>query len=256
MIKEEKRTPATPKEKTVKLSLDWKIGEYSIEERLPEWFLQSKLKEDQRYIPIHLYREIMRQIDEFGVPQFSIPEKFATGKNKSGTDMITYRVVCTVEWHKNWKKDPIILTGTWYSAMSWGTLLSDAIHGNVATLDAKALRSALKHSYRIFEYPEMDVVDVPTPGTVNEIRAAKTIEEIAKAMPWVPEEPVTDIENNIREEYATQKALLDKNLAEMWTDKPTKSQILSIATDLKNKFGEEYKKFITPVIMNDLNSAI
>jgi hypothetical protein len=29
----------------------------------------------------------------------------------------------------------------------------------------------------------MDVVDVPTPGTVNEIRAAKTIEEIAKAMP-------------------------------------------------------------------------
>jgi hypothetical protein len=38
-------------------------------------------------------------------------------------------------------------------------LLSDAIHGNIATLEAKALRSALKHGYRCFEFPELDVVD-------------------------------------------------------------------------------------------------
>jgi len=42
---------------------------------MPEDFLKTKLKESQRYIPINLYREILRQVDEFGIPTFEI-EKF------------------------------------------------------------------------------------------------------------------------------------------------------------------------------------
>ncbi|MCI0500336.1 MAG: hypothetical protein L0Y61_01140 [Epsilonproteobacteria bacterium] len=60
-----KKVMPVEKLKTVKLFLDGKLDEYDIDEKLPEGFLMSKLKENQRYIPIHLYREIMRQIGEF-----------------------------------------------------------------------------------------------------------------------------------------------------------------------------------------------
>ena len=256
------------KVKTVKLMLDWKLMELSVDERLPEWFLQSKLKEDQRYIPIHIYREIMRQMDCFGVPQFSDPEKFMSGKNKSQIDMITYRVKCTVEWNKDGRKNPVILTGAWYSAMSGGTLLSDAIHWNIATLDAKALRSALKHSSRIFEYPELDVVDIPTPAEIKETakKADDILSKVAgdmkptekiKAKPVAtPVDTAVDIEKVIRAEYAVLLAELDKALTDAWFDKQrTKEQILNLATQLKTKHGEQHKPLIIKIITWDLNQA-
>jgi len=103
-------------------------------------------------------------------------------------------------------------------------LLSDAVHGNFKTLEARALRDALKYSYLIFEFPELDNIDEPIAGTVNEIKAQKTIDEIAKAMPDVPgkavadvpdmvaKQPIVDIEKVIREEYKRQKDQLDVNL--------------------------------------------
>ena len=115
VMAEDSRKAGPVKVKTVKLMLDGKMNEYSINGRLPEGFLRSKLKENQRYIPIHLYRDIMRQIGEFGIPDFSEPEKFINGKNKAGIDMITYKVRCTIE-HTVGKKI-ILLKGSGYASM-------------------------------------------------------------------------------------------------------------------------------------------
>jgi len=160
----------------VVLPVDWKEVEFSVDGRLPASFLSSKLKADQQYISIGVYREIMRQTGEFWVPEFTDPEKFMSWNNSRGIPMVTYRVKCTVEW-KRW--DTVeILRWVWYSALSWWIMLSDAIHWNIATLDAKALRSALKHSYRIFEYPEKDSEYVEEKADIEEVaKEVKPVEE-------------------------------------------------------------------------------
>lgn len=292
--KKEKEVVKEKEDKAIVLQLDWKNVELSADDNLPSWFLEKKLKDDQLYIPVGLYREIMRQLDCFGVPQFSDPEKFMSGKNKSQIDMITYRVKCSVERFKYGRNNaPVILTGVGYSSFSGGVLLSDAIHGNIATLDAKALRSALKHSYRIFEYPEKDVTAEEIPGDVN-ATIAKANETLNKATPApaqtstpastpastpttkapVKVDPeaskaidnaVADIptqstgpsvESQISEEYKVLHAELLKALYELDPDaKTTKQMILDLASKLKAKYGEQYKKYILWVITKDLNSS-
>lgn len=260
-----KKATTAVKEKTVTLTLDWKTSEYPVGSKLPEWFLHSKLKDSQRYLPVHLYRELLRQIDEFWIPEFSDPEKFATGKNKSWVDVITYAMKCTIVWNKPWKKEPIILTGKAYSAMSWGTLLSDAVHWNFATLEAKSLRSALRHSYAIFEFPEVDVVDEWIPATIN---TKETIDGANKVLDsvvaWMetpvardttkpveaPKEPVkkwTVTKAMIKTMFDTKLAELVSQCETVWTP-ITKVLILQIATEIKLSVGEEYKTTIMEVI--------
>lgn len=258
-----KKVMPVEKLKTVKLFLDGKLDEYDVDEKLPEGFLMSKLKENQRYIPIHLYREIMRQIWEYWVPEFTDPEKFLSGKNKSSVDMVTYRIKCKVSRTKPWVKEPIILTGVGYSSMSAWVLLSDAVHGNIATLEAKALRSALKHSYRIFEFPELDVVDTNEQWQINELKAKETIDNVVKWMPTqtpaqtsVPVQPIenTDIQKEIIEDYNRKKETTFAQLAEL-KQPVEKKHVLWLAKEIKDKFGEEHKEFISKVIRDDFNSA-
>jgi len=301
VTKTKKEKPVAPKKTgtIIKLPLNGEMIELTSDERLPVGFLEKKLKDDQLYISVSLYREIMRQMDCFGVPQFTDPEKFMSGKDKWGIDKITYRVKCTVERFKDWRKDPIILTGVWYSSFSGGILLSDAIHWNIATLDAKALRSALKHGPRIFEYPEVEVIDEWVPGDViakaNEIikptapapattapaaapvatapattkvdtktkapvavkpAAADAIDWVVADMPTEAKPVGPSVETQITEDYKELYAKLITTLAELDPNaKVTKPQILDLATQLKLKYGDQYKKYILGIITSDLNKA-
>lgn len=251
-----KKVEEKKKGRTVKLFLDGKLDEYDIDEKLPEGFLMSKLKENQRYIPIHLYREIMRQIGEFWVPEFTDPEKFLSGKNKSNVDMVTYRVKCRVARNKPWVKEPIILTGVGYSSMSAWVLLSDAIHGNIATLEAKALRSALKHGYRCFEFPELDVETVEEKWVINEEKAKETIANVVKDMPKVESKTVdtTGIEKEITDCYNERRDIRFAQLGQIG-EVVTKKHVLDLAKEIKEKFWEEHKSIISKIILNDFNSA-
>lgn len=241
--------------KIVKLTNNGVEYNLFINERLPEAFLEVKLKESQKYIPIIVYRDIMRQVDEFGIPQFGELEKIITGKWKSGGDMITYKMRVTIERNKPGEKKPIMLCGSWYQAMSGSTLLSDAVHGNMKTLESRAMRDALKYSYLIFEYPEADLTSIPT-GSVEEVSlssltktADDVLKEVAETMPG------RDIEKEIFDEYKKQhetlwvKTITDGTMI-------TKADIIKIATGLKLQFGEAVKPLIAKIITADLNNAV
>lgn len=302
-IKEKKSEPKAKKEKkepkqkaskvkTVRLELDWMVEDYPIDGSLPAGFMKSKLRDDQTYVPIHIYRDIMRQIGEFDIPVFSEPTMFIEGKNKQGVPMITYKSGCTVTWTV-WKEVKV-LRGSWYAPMSGGVLLSDAVHGNMKTLEARALRDALKYAYKIFEFPELDKIDAPLAAEVN-LPSNNKLDEVAKdttPVNWkkasekvpsktekipvqkhdlendtpvgdqnpnpdliVPEDwdPV-DNEEAIRADYAAMKAELDEGLKSIGQS-VTKAMILDIATKLKEKFGEAEKDSIKSIIMPDYNSA-
>ena len=240
------------KKRIVTLSVGNDSLELDINERLPDSFLESKLKESQKYVPISVYRDIMRQIGEFGIPQFSDFKIVATGKWKSGQDTTAYKCVVTVERNKPGEKKPVILIGSGYQAMSAGILLSDAIHGNSKTLEARALRDCLKYSYLIFEFPEADTAWLPVDETSSLSSLPKTAEQViketAEAMPG------RDIEKEIAESYK-------KQLETLWVElittgqNITKVQILGIASKLKAEFWEEFKPIIAKVITADLNSS-
>lgn len=221
--------------------------EYNVDERLPDSFLESKLKESQKYIPIHIYRDILRQLpDLFWVPTFTDPEKIISGKNKSGVEVIAFRVKCSIERLRHGEKKPVVLVWDWYSAISWGAMLSDAIHGNIATLQAKALRSALKLWLRIFEYPEADLPE-PTAQDVELTTPAKATDDVMAKMPTVNAE---DIEKEYKRLFSE---LSQKCLETKVTIK--KPMILAIATQLKVQFGEENKPTILKLITDSLNLA-
>ena len=190
-----------PKTKMVKLSLDGKEYELSIDEKLPPEFLQTKLKEGQSYVPVWIYREIMRQIDEFDVPDF-VEEKIMTWNNKYNVAQVVYKMYCEVKWYRYGRsKDPVILKGHWYSSISAGALLSDAVHGNMMTLEAKALRAALRYSYRIFEFPEVEIYDDwKTEGIIKEKKEAPKTEVEKVTTQQVVDDIVkedTDVESKI-----------------------------------------------------------
>lgn len=247
-----------PKARTVKLSLDWKDYELSIDEKLPAEFLQTKLKEWQSYVPVGTYREIMRQIDEFDVPEF-VEEKIMSWNNKYSVPQVVYKMYCEVKWYRYGRsKDPVILKGHWYSSISAGALLSDAIHGNMMTLEAKALRAALRYSYRIFEFPEIEIYDDwKTEGTIKEKKEAPKTEEEKATTQQVVDDIIkedSDIESKIKARYSElMKELGAKVLTrEEW---PQKQEVLDIGTQLKNEFWEQYKKFIITMIMPDIDNA-
>ncbi len=258
------------KSRTVKLFLDNVLWEYDINEKLPFGFLQTKLKEGQFYMPVGLYRDIMRQIGEFGIPDFSDIEKITSGKNKSQVDMVTYKMTCKVARHKPWSLEPIMLKWFGYSSMSAGVLLSDAVHGNMHTLASKALRDAMKYAYNIFEYPEVDVIDAQEPWTINEkkvdvAKAQDTIKKVAEDMKDVETDPSMtpfpwgadkDISTNeaIENDYKRMKEEMFAQLETAW-ELVTKQSILALAGTLKRKYGEEHKDFISKVIVTDFNSA-
>ena len=245
------------KEKTVVLQLDGKIYEIPVSEKLPPEFLQEKLKEGQSYIPIGVYREIMRQLDEFGVPEFT-EEKIMTWNNKYNVAQVVYKMYCEVKWYKDWKtKEPIILKWHWYSSMSAWVLLSDAVHGNMMTLEAKALRAALRYSYRIFEFPEVEVYDDwKAEWIIKEKKEVKTEEQKATTQQVVDDivKEDSDIESKIKARYSElMKELGAKVLTrDEW---PQKQEVLEIWTQLKNEFWEQYKKFIITMIMPDIDNA-
>ena len=245
-----------PKARTVKLLLDGKEYELSIDEKLPPEFLQTKLKEGQSYVPVWTYREIMRQIDEFDVPDF-VEEKIMTWNNKYNVAQVVYKMYCEVKWYKYGRsKDPVILKWHWYSSISAGALLSDAVHGNMMTLEAKALRAALRYSYRIFEFPEIEIYDDwKTEGTIKE-KAPKTEAQKATTQQVVDDivKEDTDVESKIKARYTElMKELGAKVLTrEEW---PQKQEVLDIGTQLKNEFWEQYKQFIITMIMPDIDNA-
>ena len=106
----------------------------------------------------------------------------------------------------------------------------------MATLEAKAVRSALRHSYMCFEFPELDMVDdSPTTAQLTPKEAAdnasKVLEDVVNSMPSadkkeippssdkkpVKKEPVEeinpdDIETVIRKEYTRLKTEAEANL--------------------------------------------
>lgn len=252
------------KEKAVVLQLDGKTYEIPVSEKLPPEFLQEKLKEGQSYIPIGVYREIMRQLDEFDVPEFT-EEKIMTWNNKYNVAQVVYKMYCEVKWYKYGRdKEPIVLKWHWYSSMSAWVLLSDAVHGNMMTLEAKALRAALRYSYRIFEFPELEVYDDwKTEWTIKEKSATKieakpvkTEEEKATTQQVVDDiiKEDTDIETKIKDRYSElMKELGAKVLTrDEW---PQKQEVLDIGTQLKNEFWEKYKMFIINMIMPDVDKA-
>ena len=247
-----------PKARMVKLSLDWKDYELSIDEKLPAEFLQTKLKEWQSYVPVGTYREIMRQIDEFDIPEF-VEEKIMSWNNKYNVPQVVYKMYCEVKWYRYGRnKDPIILKGHWYSSISAGALLSDAIHGNMMTLEAKALRAALRYSYRIFEFPEVEIYDDwKTEWTIKEKKEAPKTEEEKATTQQVVDDIIkedSDIESKIKEAYSKKK---QEYFAKLLTtnESATKKDILAIWTELKNEFGEQYKSFIIHMIMPDVEGA-
>jgi len=253
----EKGKTTTVKKRTVKLFLDWKLWEYDINEKLPMWFLQSKLRSDQLYMPVWLYRNIMRQIGEFWMPKFS-EEKFISWNNKSGRPMITYKSVCNVEW-KRWK-EVTQLEWIWFSSISAWAFLSDAVHWNMHTLYAKALRDALKYTYNIFEFPETDIEDQDTEWKVDD--TSKKIDEVvsnidAKEKEKVVEKDDTEwtmVWDKIKEEYTKLRTWLYDDFKLDWKT-VTKKDVLKLATTLKEMFGEENKPYIAKLITPDVNWA-
>lgn len=252
------------KEKAVVLQLDGKTYEIPVSEKLPPEFLQEKLKEGQSYIPIGVYREIMRQLDEFDVPEFT-EEKIMTWNNKYNVAQVVYKMYCEVKWYKYGRgKEPVVLKWHWYSSMSAWVLLSDAVHGNMMTLEAKALRAALRYSYRIFEFPEIEVYDDwKTEWTIKEKTATKieakpvkTEEEKATTQQVVDDivKEDTDIETKIKDRYGVMMQEYGKELLTS-DEKPSKERILAMWTKLKEEFGEQYKKFIISLIMPDIKTA-
>jgi len=260
MTEKEKKVEKVTGAKMVYLQLGNKIHPLSLDDRMPEDFLKTKFQEKQRYIPINVYREMIRQIWEFGIPQFEI-EKFVSWNNKSNVAMIAYKCICKLDWFKYWdKKEPIVLIGNWYSAISAWALLSDAIHWNMHTLQAKALRDALKYSYRIFEFPEDDVSDPNEAGTIHwegenplspKAEPTKTtVDDVVKDMP----EEDSDIQKKIKEDYSIAiKELWEKAINESY--EITKKDVLSIGTALKEKYWEDNKKFIISILMKDVEAA-
>lgn len=257
IVKKEETKKKGESIRTVKLFLDWNLWEYNINEKLPAWFLQSKLKENQMYLPVGLYRDIMKQIGEYGIPEFSEPEKFLSGKNKSQVDMVTYKMICTVMWYKPWEKNPIILKWFWYSSMSAWVLLSDAVHWNMHTLAAKSLRDAMKYSYNIFEYPESEVYDtqeswVIAEKKVDNVKAVQTIDNIVNSMP--KQEETTSLTEEILKAYTERKTVVIEQLSLIW-EEFTKKQVLSIWSELKAKFWDENKEIISKIITPDFNAC-
>lgn len=261
--KAQKDTKEKPKKqeskRTVKLFLDRELREFDINEKLPEWFLQNKLKDDQKYIPINLYRDIMRQIWEFGIPDISDPEIFITGTNKSWISMKTYRVKCTVLWHKEWIKEPVELRGVWYSAMSPWTLLSDAVHGNMQTLNAKAMRDALKYAYKIFEFPEKDAEDLNEAWEIkeaNDVKAKETIAKIAaetKPVEEKPSETKEEEKGELTPEIKITESFNEEYKKIEW--EVTKKSVLLIGTELIKRFGEWNRPIIQKIITPYVNKA-
>lgn len=253
-----KQKAKEPKVRTVKLSLDWTEYELSIDEKLPSEFLQTKLKEWQSYVPVGIYREIMRQIDEFDVPDF-VEEKIMTWNNKYNVAQVVYKMYCEVKWYRYGRsKDPVILKGHWYSSMSAWVLLSDAVHGNMMTLEAKALRAALRYSYRIFEFPEIEVYDDwKSEWTIKWEKVESKVEAPKATTQQVVDDIVkeeTDIEKQIKDDYAE---MIKQLGAEMLTRDTwiQKTEIIALWTKLKEKYWEDYKKFIINLIKPDLDVA-
>lgn len=222
-------------------------------DNLPDSFLESKLRENQLYIPIGTYREIMRQLDEFWVPRFWDLEKVLVWKTKTWTDAIAYKMKVEVEWNRPWQKTPTVLVWTWYSSMTAWILLSDAIHWNIKTIEAKALRDALKHSYRIFEFPEKETSSDIKPEDVAWIEKStpqKVVDEVVKEST----ESIDKIKEEMKKVY-TEKYNEIVNAVKEFGKNPTKKQVLAIWTALKEQFWDKFKPYISELLTNDYNTS-
>jgi hypothetical protein len=250
----ETKTKTVVKGNVVVLKSEWKEFTLQPTERLPITFLESKLREDQKYIPIGVYRDIMRQIWEFWIPTFADAEKIITGKNKSWWESIAFKVKVEVVRNKPWVKEPILLKGSWYSAMTWGIMLSEAIHWNFKTLEAKALRDALKYSYLIFEHPEADVEE---PTEDKDMMINKIIEEAVWPAPTKEEAAEKKAtKDDIQKDFDTEMQAYNTKVLAWWPEaKAEKWDILAIATKLKEKYWVENKKIILEIITQTLNDA-
>lgn len=176
------------------VEIEWK--KYSIYKPLPTSFLKSKLSEKSTYLPVPVYRTIIRQInndsierywfEEFSLPKFSEkPIELYEWKTEKWGNVKSIKSMycdCFVP-----RKNPVtntqqLLHWVWYSAMSIDMLLTDSsLHGNMHTLRAKALRDAMKYSYAIFEFPEDDY-DQEEPNVKAQLKEKSVISDVVKSI--------------------------------------------------------------------------
>jgi len=192
---EKKTKKTTVKKKVIKLSYQWKNYELDVNEPIPVEFLKTKMREWQDYIPVWIYREVLRQLwNEFWDVKFSDPEIVREIKVQNNV-LVLYKQECFIE---RWKR---ILKWSWYHTISLKSMASEAAHGNFKTLEAKAMRDCLKYAYRIFEFPDEDFI--PSEDEIE--KKIKEAEDVVKEVKKDTEEKKKFTVENVVKEIEKEK---------------------------------------------------
>lgn len=248
-----------------------KIESYSVDQHLPEDFYQQKLKQAEKYIPVYVYREIIRQLNNVWIPYFEEPKYLHAWTVKEDAKIYLYCQKCKIQ------VDDKEIEWVGYHNFSLSALLSSSAHGNFKTLEAKAVRDTLKDVYRIFDYgvyqDEEEKATEPEPDKKN-TKEKSSKEDSTKQSSSTkqkspgevnPEEVLNDIKKQDNEQQSQEitseevSKMAENSFEEFikTNPKPTKSQLKSVATEVKETAGvkdeTEQKRAISNVLKKYLD---
>ena len=227
----------TAKKKTVKIiDFNWKTRELDLNNYMPEDLYKYHKYSKCYYVPIEIFRDILRQLPEFWIPKFEDFEDIYKWKTKDWNWIRVLRQKVKLLW---WvEEQPIEIEWIWYHNVTDWKLFEWTLW-NMKILEARTLRDALKNTYRIFDKGEIHVDDwTETTEWTQEAKA--TAAEIVQ-------EQQENQENNKTQRKKEVEELMWTTIMEMFDEQMkgkdlTLSNLRSAATWVKQKIEQALDK--------------